>query len=121
MAHGAYVPENVRWSVLSRDHHRVFLLVDVPGRIYRQRVCIGEVRRFETSGRWTRAWRAFPEGSTEFPPVLDNHVQALEFLKDRWQVRQVVSEIVRPRRSSDEPAPAWITFLGEDPWGDDDE
>jgi hypothetical protein len=115
--HGAYVPEGVVWSLVdgSRDHHRVYLLCPRPGRVRRTRVLLGEVRRYRTSGRHTRYWRAFPAGVLEFPEVFENHYLAMEYLRGRWESRCASPEQMRPpdRRAAADGSRSWEKFFGE--------
>lgn len=98
--HGAYVPEDIEWTRVggSPHHHQVWLRRRKPGHVRRTRILIGEVRRHRLSGRYTREWRAFAEGTPEFPPVFENHFQAMAYLKERWEAGSAVPEAVLPRR-----------------------
>lgn len=120
MTHGAYAPPDVYWEAISRDHHRVYLWTFPPGKQNRKSVLLGEVRRHSPDGhaRARRCWRAFPEGIPEFPELFARHYDALEYLKTRWETRTVLAE--RPAPSSRPPV-MMPPFLGEDPWGDEEE
>jgi hypothetical protein len=136
-AHGNYLPgDDIRWHKVTTDHHKVYLYRVKPGHVNRTRILIGEVRRLMVSTKEKRHWRAFPEGGLiEFPEVFDNHVLALEYLRNRWEGGPVVPEVPRSqnghrrpkemKRTAAKPVPkakppSWIEFLGGDPWKESD-
>jgi hypothetical protein len=104
----------MEWTLVdgSKDHHRVWLWRLKPGNVRRTRILVGEVRRYRLEGRLTRWWRTFPEGVLEYPEVFENHFLAMDYLKNRWETRSALPEIVRPvPRSADDDA-GWDAFFG---------
>lgn len=95
-----YVPEGISWRVISRDHHRVYLRRMQPGRIRATVFLIGDVRREPSEGVIARRWRAFPEGALEFPELFENHVLALQHLKEVWEAQALLVRVEAPRRHS---------------------
>ncbi len=122
--HGYFVPsDDIVWTYLDKDRHAVFLFRLRPGNVRRTRFFIGELRRTVRPGTKNKCWRAFPEGETEFPELFANHFQALEHLKQRWEMHEVLQarpqkiRRVKKQDAKSKSAPdAWVKFFGEDPF-----
>jgi hypothetical protein len=121
--HGDFLPPGVRYTGLGEDCHVAYLYKLLPGHVRRKRIHIGEVRRSPQPGyRGERCWRAFPVRVSEFPEVFENHIQALQYLVDRWEAGPVIVEPARARQPKKYPDPPaepvpWPKFFGEDPFG----